>query len=62
MDFGSTIESPATQIESPLGCVHNSLTFAPPTLHTRMDNVTKPQLGFKLTPAENGQNATESKL
>ena len=63
LDPDSTIESPATQIESPLDCKRNSLAFATTTLHTRMDNVTEPlNRSFELKPAENGQNATEPKL
>ena len=56
------IESPTTQIESPLKCKLNSLAFALLTLHTGMDDVIEPRLGFQLKPAENGQNAIESKL
>ena len=43
IDPGSTIESLATQIKSPLDWEHNSLTFAPLTLQTRMDIVTELQ-------------------
>ena len=62
LDPGSRIESSAIQIESPLRCKHNLLTFAPTTFHTRMDDVTEPKLAFELKPTENRQNATEPKI
>ena len=42
LDLGSTIESSATQIESPLDCEHKLLAFAPSTLHTHMVDITEP--------------------
>ena len=62
LDPGSTIESSATQIESPLDCEHQLLAFATSTLHTRIDGITEPKLGFELKPTEIRQNVTEPKL
>ena len=55
LDPGSTIESSATQNESPLDCEYKVLAFAPSTLHTRMDDITETKLSFELKPNEIGQ-------